>query len=131
MCIAFDASSHEDGQLALNVCIWPGANLNPNIFHLIIYFRLDTIAITAGIESAFFQISLRDEDRDAVRFLFPELESNQTDPYKFQVYRFKRVMFGVNLTSYSLQQFNIILRNTESNIQQQRKCLILVSMLTT
>ncbi|GFR29560.1 uncharacterized protein TNCT_463151 [Trichonephila clavata] len=123
--------SHEDGQLALNECIWPGANLNPNIFHLLIYFRLNTIAITADIERAFLQISLRDEDRDAVRFLFPELESNQTNPYKFQVYRFKRVMFGVNVSPFFPQQLNITSRNTESNIQQQRKCLTLVSMLTT
>ncbi|GFT37684.1 integrase catalytic domain-containing protein [Trichonephila clavipes] len=97
MRIVFDASSHEDGQPSLNDCIWSGENLNPNIFHLIISFRLNTIAITADIERAFLQISLRDEDRDAVRFLFPDIRSNQTDPYKFQVYRFKRVMFGVNL----------------------------------
>ncbi|GFR07073.1 reverse transcriptase domain-containing protein [Trichonephila clavata] len=102
MRIVFDASSYEDGKLALNECIWPGANLHPNIFHMIIYFRLNTIATIADVERAFLQISLRDEDRDAVRFLFPELESNQTDPYKFQVYRFKRVMFGVNVSPFLL-----------------------------
>ncbi|GFV08836.1 uncharacterized protein TNCV_3820791 [Trichonephila clavipes] len=102
MRIVFDASSHEDGQPYLNDCIWSGGNLNPNIFHLIISFRLNTIAITADIERTFLQISLRDEDRDAVRFLFPDIRSNQTDPYKFQVYRFKRVMFGVNVSPFLL-----------------------------
>ncbi|GFV76197.1 integrase catalytic domain-containing protein [Trichonephila clavipes] len=102
MRIVFDASSHEDGQPSLNDCIWSGGNLNPNIFHLIISFRLNTITITADIERAFLQISLRDEDRDAVRFLFPDIRSNQTDPYKFQVYRFKRVMFGVNVSPFLL-----------------------------
>ncbi|GFW37027.1 integrase catalytic domain-containing protein [Trichonephila clavipes] len=102
MRIVFDASSHEDGQPSLNDCIWSGGNLNPNIFHLIISFRLNTIAITTDIERAFLQISLRDEDRDAVRFLFPDIRSNQTDPYKFQVYRFKRVMFGVNVSPFLL-----------------------------
>ncbi|GFS86062.1 integrase catalytic domain-containing protein [Trichonephila clavipes] len=68
MRIVFDASFHEDGQPSLNDCIWSGGNLNPNIFHLIISFRLNTIAITADIERAFLQISLRDENRDAVRF---------------------------------------------------------------
>ncbi|GFU12921.1 integrase catalytic domain-containing protein [Trichonephila clavipes] len=102
MRIVFDASSHEDGQPSLNDCIWSGENLNPNIFHLIISFRLNTIAITADIECAFLQISLRDEDRDAVRFLFPDIKSNKTDPYKFQVYRFKRVMFGVNVSPFLL-----------------------------
>ncbi|GFX07325.1 integrase catalytic domain-containing protein [Trichonephila clavipes] len=103
MRIVFDASSHEDGQPSLNDCIWSGGNLkNPNIFHLIISFRLNTIAITTDIERAFLQISLRDEDRNAVRFLFPDIRSNQTDPYKFQVYRFKRVMFGVNVSPFLL-----------------------------
>ncbi|GFV89177.1 integrase catalytic domain-containing protein [Trichonephila clavipes] len=102
MRIVFDASSHEDGQPSLNDCIWSGGNLNPNIFHLIISFRLNTIAITADIERAFLHISLRDEDRDAVRFLFSDIRSNQTDPYKFQEYRFKRVMFGVNVSPFLL-----------------------------
>ncbi|GFU90604.1 reverse transcriptase domain-containing protein [Trichonephila clavipes] len=102
MRIVFDASSHEDGQPSLNDCIWSGGNLSPNIFHLIISFRLNTIAITADIERAFLQISLRDEDRDAIRFLFQTLNPNQTDPYKFQVYRFKRVMFGVNVSPFLL-----------------------------
>ncbi|GFT71502.1 reverse transcriptase domain-containing protein [Trichonephila clavipes] len=102
MCIVFDASSHEDGQPSLNDCIWSGGNLNPNIFHLIISFRLNTIAITVDIERAFLQISLRDEGRDAVRFWFPDIRSNQTDPYKFQMYRFKRVMFGVNVSPFLL-----------------------------
>ncbi|GFY20524.1 integrase catalytic domain-containing protein [Trichonephila clavipes] len=102
MRIVFDASSHEDGQPSLNDCIWSGENLNPNVFHLIISFRLNTIAITADIERAFLEISLRDEDRDAVRFLFPDIRSNQRDPYKFQVYRFKRVMFGVNGSPFLL-----------------------------
>ncbi|GFW19975.1 integrase catalytic domain-containing protein [Trichonephila clavipes] len=35
-------------------------------------------------------------------FLFPDIRSNQTDPYKFQVYRFKRVMFGVNVSPFLL-----------------------------
>ncbi|GFW08707.1 integrase catalytic domain-containing protein [Trichonephila clavipes] len=78
MRIVFDASSHEDGQPSLNDCIW------------------------SDIERAFLQISLRDEDRDAVRFLFADIRSNQTDPYKFQVYRFKRVMFGVNVSPFLL-----------------------------
>lgn len=71
MRLVWDASSHEEGQLALNDCIWPGMNLNPNLFHLLIFFRLNAIVILADIERAFLQISLCERDRDAVRFLFP------------------------------------------------------------
>ncbi|GFT67312.1 integrase catalytic domain-containing protein [Trichonephila clavipes] len=77
MRIVFDASSHEDVDNHLLMTVY-------------------------DIERAFLQISLRDEDRDAVRFLFPDIRSNQTDTYKFQVYRFKRVMFGVNVSPFLL-----------------------------
>ncbi|GFQ98624.1 DUF1758 domain-containing protein [Trichonephila clavata] len=131
MRIVFDASSHEDGKLALNEYI-PGANLNSNIFHLIIYFRLNTIAITADIERAFLQISLRDEYRDAVRFLFPDLESNQTDPYKFQLYRFKRVLFGVNVSPFLLSAtIKYHIEKYREQYPAATECLTLVSILTT
>ncbi|GFS92110.1 integrase catalytic domain-containing protein [Trichonephila clavipes] len=34
--------------------------------------------------------------------IWSDIRSNQTDPYKFQVYRFKRVMFGVNVSPFLL-----------------------------
>ncbi|GFY15303.1 integrase catalytic domain-containing protein [Trichonephila clavipes] len=34
--------------------------------------------------------------------IWSDIKSNQTDPYKFQVYRFKRVMFGVNVSPFLL-----------------------------
>ncbi|GFR23808.1 DUF5641 domain-containing protein [Trichonephila clavata] len=98
----FDASSHEDERLALNDCTWPGVNLNPNMFHLTIYFRLNTLLVIADIEPAFLQISLRDKDRDAVRFLFLDFGSNHTESYKSQVYGFEHVMFGVNVIPFLL-----------------------------
>lgn len=104
MRIVFDASSHEVGQLSLNDCLWPGVNLNPSIFHLLINFRLNGVAILADVEKAFLQISLAEKDRDAVRFLF--VKGNDTTLQNFdeqlQMYRFKRVLFGVNASPFLL-----------------------------
>ncbi|XP_055928122.1 uncharacterized protein LOC129959329 [Argiope bruennichi] len=88
--IVFDASAHEIGQLSLNDCLHQGVNLNPNIFDLLISFRLNKIAILADMEKAFLQISLTPKDKDAVRFLVANSEND------VQVYRFNRVLFGVN-----------------------------------
>ncbi|GBM04348.1 hypothetical protein AVEN_146214-1 [Araneus ventricosus] len=89
MRIVFDASSsHSFQHLSLNDCLWPGPNLNSNIFDIIIHFRLNKFAFISDIEKAFLQLTLAEKDRDAVRFLWTE---NDT----LQVYRFNRVLFGV------------------------------------
>ncbi|XP_055924458.1 uncharacterized protein LOC129956555 [Argiope bruennichi] len=94
--IVFDASAHEIGQLSLNDCLHQGVNLNPNIFDLLISFRLNKIAILADMEKAFLQISLTPKDKDAVRFLVANSEND------VQVYRFNRVLFGVNSSPFLL-----------------------------
>ncbi|XP_035217266.1 uncharacterized protein LOC118190626 [Stegodyphus dumicola] len=104
MRIVFDASSHEIGSLSLNDCLWPGINLNQNIFHLLIYFRLNRVAILGDIDKAFLQIVLAEKDRDAVRFLFVkniDTPLQNTDD-QLEVYRFKRVLFGVNSSPFLL-----------------------------
>ncbi|XP_035214797.1 uncharacterized protein LOC118188475 [Stegodyphus dumicola] len=104
MRIVFDASSHEIGSLSLNDCLWPGINLNQNIFHLLIHFRFNRVAILGDIEKAFLQIVLAEKDRDSVRFLFVkniDTHLQNTDD-QLEVYRFKRVLFGVNSSPFLL-----------------------------
>ncbi|GBN55059.1 hypothetical protein AVEN_204340-1 [Araneus ventricosus] len=96
MRIVFDASSsHSFQHLSLNDCLWPGPNLNSNIFDILINFRLNKFAIISDIEKAFLQITLAEKDRDAVRFLWTENDS-------LQVYRFNRVLFGVRSSPFLL-----------------------------
>ncbi|GFW35118.1 integrase catalytic domain-containing protein [Trichonephila clavipes] len=85
----FDASAHEEKQLH-------GVNLNPNILDLLISFRSNKIAVLADVEKAFLQISLAPKDRDVVRFLIDDGENG------VQVYRFNRVLFGVNASPFLL-----------------------------
>ncbi|GBN30439.1 hypothetical protein AVEN_268590-1, partial [Araneus ventricosus] len=96
MRIVFDASSsHSLQHLSLNDCLWPGLNLNSNIFDILINFRLNKFAFISDIEKAFLQLTLAEKDRDAVRFLWTE---NDT----LQVYRFNRVLFGVRSSPFLL-----------------------------
>lgn len=100
--IVFDASSHQSRQLSLNDCLWPGINLNANLFDLLINFRLYKIAISADIEKAFLQICLADDQKDAVRFLWSDNTQLHVKEFEFDVYRFNRVLFGINASPFLL-----------------------------
>ncbi|XP_035226325.1 uncharacterized protein LOC118198691 [Stegodyphus dumicola] len=97
--IVFDASAHEQGELSLNDA---GLSLNPLIFNMLVFFRLNAVVVLADIEKAFFQISLHGKDRNAVRFLFPSKNPGTNEHYGIQIFRFCRVLFGVNASSYLL-----------------------------
>ncbi|XP_054724348.1 uncharacterized protein LOC129234379 [Uloborus diversus] len=68
--IVFDASSKQAGYLSLNECLSPGSNLNPNVLDIILKFREHKVAFSADIEKAFLQISIAEEDRNYLRFLY-------------------------------------------------------------
>ncbi|GFU12111.1 integrase catalytic domain-containing protein [Trichonephila clavipes] len=72
------------------------SQFEPNILDLLISFRSNKIAVLADVEKAFLQISLAPKDRDVVRFLIDDGENG------VQVYRFNRVLFGVNASPFLL-----------------------------
>ncbi|GFX21251.1 integrase catalytic domain-containing protein [Trichonephila clavipes] len=65
-------------------------------YYILISFRSNKIAVLADVEKAFLQISLAPKDRDVVRFLIDDGENG------VQVYRFNRVLFGVNASPFLL-----------------------------
>ncbi|GFU38185.1 DUF1758 domain-containing protein [Trichonephila clavipes] len=67
-----------------------------DVGNLLISFRSNKIAVLADVEKAFLQISLAPKDRDVVRFLIDDGENG------VQVYRFNRVLFGVNASPFLL-----------------------------
>ncbi|KFM62154.1 hypothetical protein X975_06179, partial [Stegodyphus mimosarum] len=98
--IVFDASSHEPGEISLNDCLYIGPNLYPDIFELLLAFRLHPVAFISDIKQAFLQIEVDEKDRDVTRFLFTE--NPFEDPQNFITYRFTRVLFGVNSSPFLL-----------------------------
>ncbi|GFS83095.1 DUF1758 domain-containing protein [Trichonephila clavipes] len=65
-------------------------------YYLLISFRSNKIAVLADVEKAFLQISLAPKDKDVVWFLIDDGENG------VQVYRFNRVLFGVNASPFIL-----------------------------
>ncbi|CAL1262171.1 unnamed protein product, partial [Larinioides sclopetarius] len=89
--VVFDASSHAKDQFSLNDCLHTGHNLLPNLFNLLVHFRINKFAVIADLEKAFLQIQIKKEDRDFTRFFWID----NTEDKEVDIYRMTRVLFGV------------------------------------
>ncbi|UYV61846.1 hypothetical protein LAZ67_1006840 [Cordylochernes scorpioides] len=92
----FDASCKDKGNLSLNDCLASGPNVIEQIPAILLKFREKAIGVIADIRKAFLQIEVKEEDRDYLRFLW--WKSN----HQIQVFRHKRVVFGVTCSPYLL-----------------------------
>ena len=97
--IVYDASAKSDGP-SLNDCLHAGPKFDQKIFDLLLRFRVHKIAVTADIEKAFLMISMKEEDRDVLRFLWVS-DVRKEDPQVI-VLRFTRVVFGISSSPFLL-----------------------------
>lgn len=84
----FDASVKRKGGVSLNECLEIGPNLIQEIPAVLARFRVNAIGVAADVKQAFLQISLAQDDRDVLRFLWWK-------EGRLQEYRHCRVVFGV------------------------------------
>ena len=94
--IVFDASAKNDGP-SLNECFYKGPQLTSLVFGILIRFRSFTIALTSVIEKAFLQISINENDRDYLRFLW--FDDVFSDSPKVIRNRFARVIFEFSIST--------------------------------
>lgn len=101
--VVFDASSHGNHAKSLNQNLESGPNLTTDLVGLLLNFRRHRIALVADIEKAFLQIGIREEDRDALRFLWFETAAETTElKPKVQAWRMTRVPFGTTASPFLL-----------------------------
>ncbi|XP_064475573.1 uncharacterized protein LOC135389456 [Ornithodoros turicata] len=101
--IVFDASSSAPGCLSLNDTLSSGPNLNPSLIDLLLKFRIHQIAVLADIQKAFLQVSLSEEDRDALRFLwYKETPLPGMELPPIVTWRMTRVPFGATASPFLL-----------------------------
>lgn len=90
--------------MSLNECLYTGPNLNPELLSVLLKFQENRIAFTADIEKAFLQISIDENDRDALRFLWtnaiPKLREND----QVCVIGMTRVPFGATTSPFLLAE---------------------------
>ena len=89
----FDASAKVGKNPSLNECLYSGPCLLTLLFTILLRFRLQKIGLISDIKQAFLNVSVGDQNRDYMRFLWfnNPLSSNP----KIIVMRFLRVMFGI------------------------------------
>ena len=99
--VVYDASSKEGKNgTSLNECLHVGPSLNPLLFDILIRFREYKVVLFGDIEKAFLNVEVDKDDRDSLRFL--RVDDVQRDNLNIVVYRFCRVVFGVNASPFLL-----------------------------
>ncbi|KHJ86527.1 hypothetical protein OESDEN_13717, partial [Oesophagostomum dentatum] len=100
--IVFDASSHYRDCPSLNDILHQGPLILPEIYAMLIRFRLSKYAIIADVEKAFLQVRLHELDRDATRFLWVRDTNLPPEDDNVITFRFRRVTFGLNVSPFLL-----------------------------
>ncbi|XP_063382133.1 uncharacterized protein LOC134668622 [Cydia fagiglandana] len=86
--VVHDAAAKTSG-VSLNSLLLPGPDLLQSLLHILFRFREGHVAMTADVKEMFPQIRIRQEDRDALRFLW------RNDPHcELKEYRMTSVIFG-------------------------------------
>ena len=94
--MVFDASAKEHPlSTSINECMYPGPPLQPLLWDILVRARMSSHLLLADLKKAFHQIAVREEDRDAFRFLF-NLNGKE------EHLRFTRVPFGAEASPFLL-----------------------------
>lgn len=116
--IVYDASCKDrTTKTSLNDCLHVGPSLIPLMFDILIRFREQPVVLVGDIEKAFLNSEVHPDDRDCLRFLW--VKDIYAEEPEFIVYRFNRVVFGVNSSPFLL---NAVLRhhvNRYKNVDSQ------------
>uniref|UniRef100_A0A7I4YFQ0 Integrase catalytic domain-containing protein n=1 Tax=Haemonchus contortus TaxID=6289 RepID=A0A7I4YFQ0_HAECO len=100
--IVFDASAHFRDNPSLNDILHQGSLILPELYAMLLRFRISKYVAIADVEKAFLQVHLHKLDRDATRFLWvKQLDAAITED-NIKVLRFTRVTFGLNVSPYLL-----------------------------
>ena len=97
--IVYDASAKTTGP-SLNDCLYASPSFGQRIADILVRFRLYPVGLIADIEKAFLMVSVADEDKDVLRFLW--LDDINSDLPRIKVLRFSRIVFGVSSSPFLL-----------------------------
>ncbi|GFX48586.1 uncharacterized protein TNCV_584831 [Trichonephila clavipes] len=104
--VVFDASSKTSSGLSLNDLLMVGPRVQPELFPILIQFRIFSVAICSDVEKMFRQIKVHEEDVDWQRILWRD---SPTEPIR--EYRLTTVTYGTTsapfLSTRTLRQLAI------------------------
>ncbi|GFU08904.1 integrase catalytic domain-containing protein [Trichonephila clavipes] len=94
--VVFDASSKTSSGLSLNDLLMVGPRVQPELFPILIQFRIFSVAICADVEKMFRQIKVHEEDLDWQRILWRD---SPTEPIR--EYRLTTVTYATSRATLS------------------------------
>ena len=98
--IVFYASAKADDKSpSLNDCLETGPSLQNLIWNILVRNRMQAVMLSGDLKQAFFQIRIREQDRDVLRFHWPK----DRDLQKLEIYRFTRAIWGLNQSPFLLE----------------------------
>ena len=97
--VVFNASSSVNG-VSLNSVLNAGPSLLPLLMSVLVRFRFHSVGLVSDIKQAFLQISVNEEDRNCLRFLW--INSIDEEHPEIVIRRFQRILFGVNASPFIL-----------------------------
>ena len=96
--IVFDASARYQG-VSLNDVICQGPKLQRDLFHVLLRFRKNPVALVCDIAEMYLRIEIASEHRPFHRFLWRDLDQQKVP----EEYEFSLVVFGVNSSPFLAQ----------------------------
>lgn len=97
--IVYDASARSnESSPSLNDCLEVGPPLQNQLWSVLVRGRSHAIALTADIRMAFLQVRTHPDDKDALRFHWPENKG----PLRVCILRFTRALFGLGRPPFLL-----------------------------
>ncbi|VDK52238.1 unnamed protein product, partial [Cylicostephanus goldi] len=100
--IVFDASAHFKDSPSLNDVLHQGPIVVPEVYALLLRFRVPPFALISDVEKAFLQVRVHELDRDVTRFFWVKDINAPPDNGNIQIFRFTRVTFGLNVSPFLL-----------------------------
>ena len=84
--VVFDCAAQYQGE-SLNDKCRQGPDLNNKLIHVLLRFRQHRYAIMGDVEAMYYQVKVKEEDRDALRFLWFD-EAGEVIPYRMNAHVF-------------------------------------------
>ena len=99
LCVVSDASVKSESGLSLNDCLEKGPPLQIKLWDILIRTRFPPVVLLGDIEKAVLQIRIRENERDFLRFHWSEKANYDI----IKIYRFTRLVFGLNQSPFILE----------------------------
>ena len=97
--VVYDASAKSETGVSLNECLEKGPPLQKLLWDILIRARFRPIVLCADIEKAFLQISIKNEDRNSLKFHWV----NNLNDLVVKILRFTRLVFGLIQSPFILE----------------------------